>query len=249
MKTPRLLLFAVALMAACRGPHGGHGQHVHVVYLLDASASIEPAAFEQAMQAIDAKGVQLHRGDCLTVLPILSDADAIPPGQVVRICVPIDRALYDQDLRDYQEHLHRALGGQSSALSIHRGSRTDILGSLNLVEQEFALDGPQVQRVLIVFSDFIEEDGERSFVSAPNMATPERAESLARRIAEIHAGPVWAEIPVFLGNLTSTELPRLSEQRRESIRRFWLAYFRALHAHPFYAADGPDMSVRFLSSR
>ena len=36
---------------------------------------------------------------------------------------------------------------------------------------------------------------------------------------------------------------------KTDIRRFWVAYFTALHAHPFFAADGAGMSAKLLAVR
>jgi hypothetical protein len=224
-----------------------------IVVLPDGTASIVPAALDQALQAIESEAAQLRRGDCMTVIPIVSDSTATPADQIVRMCVPTERQPYDQDLQDFRNSFHQTLAEERRQLAANRAAKTDILGSLKLAEQEFALDGPKVQKTLVVYSDFIEEDDTWNFLKAPELATPEKAERLANCLATAsvnpHEQPDWSNIRVFLGGLQSTETPNMSPQRKEAINRFWTAYFTALHARPFFAVDGPGMSLRFLAQK
>jgi hypothetical protein len=251
MKTSRALLSAVLLLSSCHRLHDGHAATKHLVYLVDASASIVPASFDQAMNAVDRIAEQLQRGDCITVLPILSDSDAIPSDQIVRMCVPTERQPYDQDLQEFREGIHDKLAAQGHQLTLHRATKTDIIGTLALANQEFSLSRSNVQGTLIIFSDFIEEDTATNFSNAPELATPKSAERLATRLSSTTSTLKDAQastgLRVFLGNLRSNEIETLPKQRREAIRRFWLAYFNAQHAHPFFATDGPGMNSEFLT--
>jgi hypothetical protein len=249
MNLARAFLPALVLMNACGPFHRGTTRHD--VYLIDGTASVVPDSLDQAIRAIESEADQFHRGDCVTVLPIMSDSDAIPSDQIVRMCVPTERQPYDQDLQDFRNIFHEALAAQRRQIATHRASRTDILGSLRLVEQEFALDGTNVHKTVAIFSDFIEEDTTINFAKAPELATPELAEGLADRISSAASTPKNGQtvegLRVFLGNLQSNEIRSLPKQRREAIRRFWLAYFNDQHAHSFFAADGPGMSLKFLA--
>jgi hypothetical protein len=253
MKIFIALLPAALLLSSCHGMHSGRALTSHIVYDLDSTASIVPASFDAAMKAIENQSAQLHRGDCISVVPIASDSDAILSEQIVRMCVPSERQAYDQDLQDFKEKLHQALAAQSRQLTDHRAAKTDILGSLKVVEQEFAFDGPNVEKTVILYSDFIEEDGVRDFTKSPDLARPESAERLARTLATDPAfgcsNPPsdWSHVRVFLGSLQSTEIPKLPGPRRDAIRRFWMAYFNARNVRPFFAADGPGMSAKFLA--
>jgi hypothetical protein len=253
MNAKYVILSVALFLNSCHVTPGTSETMRHYVFILDGTASIVPASFDQAMHAIEMQGAQLHRGDCISVVPIVGDSDAVASGQIVRKCVPTERQPYDQELTDFQIDLHQMLAAQSRQLTQNRAAKTDILGTIQIAEQEFALDGPSVQRNLLIFSDFIEEDGARNFVTLLDLSTPELAERLARTIAVDPAPgcskPLvdWSRIHVFLGSLQSTETPKLQERRRESIRRFWIAYFTALHTQPFYAADGPGMSSTFLA--
>ena len=247
MKFTPIALCGIIVLTACHDPIP-ETPTTHIVDLPDATASITPAAQAQAMQAIEEQASQLGHGDCISVMPIMGDSDAMPADAIVRKCVPTERLPYDDEL-------HQALADQSRQLAQHRAERTNILGAIQLTEQELALDKPDTRRVLLIYSDFIEEDGTRNFLTSPDLATPEAAVRLARTLA---SNPVpgctkplvdWSHVRVFLGNIQSTETANLPDKRKEAIRRFWIAYFTALHAHPFFAADGPGISLRFLAQR
>ena len=252
MNANRALLPAVLILASCHAPHGAHAVLRHVVYLPDATASIEPAAFNQAMHAIVAVAEQLRRGDCISVIPIISDSTTTPEDQIVRMCVPTERQPYDQDIQDFRTNIAKALAEQARQLSDRRSIKTDILGALKMADQEFALDSPDVWKTLFIFSDFLQEDSFYDFTRSPDLASPESAERLAQSLASgsiagcSKAGNL-AHVNVFLGNLPSTELPRLPPQRQAAIQQFWIAYLSACKAKPFFAIDGPGMSSRFLS--
>lgn len=247
MKRLSALPLLTLLLVGCGGPHR------HDVYLVDATASIVPASFDQAIKAIESEAEQLHRGDCVTVLPILSDSDSIPSDEIVRACVPTARTAYDQDLKDFHEQFRQRMEHEEHALALHRSAMTDILGSLKIVEQEFALDNPRTRKTVVVFSDFIEEDDARNFAKSPDLASDDSSERLALALATgaRNGGrlgvPKWTGLRVLLGGLRSTETSKMSSQRKEGINRFWVAFFTALHARPFFAVDGPGMSLRFLA--
>jgi hypothetical protein len=252
MKIAIALLSAAVLLNSCHGTHSGRTLRSHNVYDLDSTASIVPASFDAAIKAIETQSAQLQRGDCISVVPIASDSDSIPSDQIVRMCVPTERQAYDQDLEDFQESLHQALATQSRQLTLHPAAKTDILGSLKLVDQEFAFDGPNVQKTVIMFSDFIEEDGVRDFTKSSDLARPDTAERLARTLANnplsgcTSPSSDWSHVRVFLGSLQSTEIPNLPGPRRTAIRLFWMAYFNARKVQPIFAIDGPGMSAKFL---
>jgi len=253
MNLAHAFLPALVLMNACGPFHRATSRHD--VYLIDGTASVVQDSLDQANKAIEKGAEQFHRGDCITVLPIMSDSDAIPSDQIVRMCVPTEPQPYDQDIQDFRSTLHEALAAQRRQLTTHRASRTDILGSLRLVEQEFSLDRPNVEKTLVIFSDFVEEDRTWNFIKAPELATPEKAERLANCLAAAftssgsHVQPDWSSVRVFLGSLQSNEIPNMTAQRREAVRRFWIAYFMSLHTQPFFATDGPGMTLKFLSRR
>jgi hypothetical protein len=251
MKLVPLVLCSLTLLSACHDPRQATPPE-HSVVLLDATASVLPASQAQAVLAVEEQARHLHHGDCISVVPIMGNADAMPTDAIVHKCVPTERLPYDQEFTDFRDDLHQALAAQSRQLAQHVVNKTDILNAIHLAEQEFSLDNPNTRKTLLIYSDFIEEDGTENFLTSPDLATPEAAERLATTlVSSSQPGcakpPVdWSHVRVFLGSLQSTETVKLSEKRKEAIQRFWIAYFTALHARPFFAADGPGMSLRFL---
>ncbi len=204
------------------------------------------------MQAIEAQADQLHHGDCITVIPIIGDSDSVPSDLIVRKCVPLERQSYDQEMTDFRFEVHHALSELTLKLNKQHAQKTDILGTLKMANQEFSLDGPSVKKTLFIFSDFLQEDGYYDFTKSPDLASSESAERLAQSLARnsitgCSKADNLAHINVFLGNLQSTELPRLPPQRRVAIQQFWITYLSACNAKPFFASDGPGVSSRFLS--
>ena len=103
------------------------------------------------------------------------------------------------------------------------------------------MDGPQVRKRLIIFSDFIEEDGKLDFMTDPRLAFKKRAREFAAQLGK--GTPRLRGIPIFLGQLQSTEWRRISNARSEAIRIFWLNYFREKDANPELILDGPGLSL------
>ena len=50
---------------------------------------------------------------CCPHVLIMSDSDAIPSDQIVRMCVPTERQPYDRTLQDFRDAFHRALAEQN----------------------------------------------------------------------------------------------------------------------------------------
>jgi hypothetical protein len=44
--------------------------------------------------------------------------------------------------------------------------KTEILGTIDLLDQQLASDGPQVQKRVVLFSNSVEEDDTRNFIRA-----------------------------------------------------------------------------------
>jgi len=252
MKIMRTLVFSAVIIQGCSMFHRQQPPPEDVVFALDATASVVPASFDEAIKAIEAHVDGMRRGDCMTVLPIISDSDALPSEDIVRGCAPTDRQPYDQDLKAFRDRMRRALEEQGRHLSARKAAETDILGTLNLVDQELEMAPPMVRRQVVIFSDFIEEDRTRNFVVMREMADISGATRIARELSsQQQASPLqrspFSDVPVLLGGLASSELPRLPEERRAAIRHFWMVYFKSLGAKPMYVNDGPGMSARLLA--
>lgn len=179
MKINKLLIvpvLAVALLGC------GKRESRHVVIMPDVSGSIERESLEQAFKAVDELAGHLQRGDRLTIIPILGDAEAEASGKILRFEIPANRQAYDIDLREFRSKLSSTLNDMRANAITHPGSKTDILGSLTLAQQDFQSASMQTKKLLIVLSDFIQDDAMLNFGTDRNLADRVHAKKLAERM-------------------------------------------------------------------
>src|SRR5581483_3275106 len=103
--------------------------------------------------------------------------------EIIRACAPTVRQPYDQDLKVFRDQLRKDIDQEGLKLASAKFAKTDILGTLDLVDQDLVLDRAQVQRRVIIFSDFIEEDDTRNFIRAAEVSEAAAARGLARDLA------------------------------------------------------------------
>jgi hypothetical protein len=228
------LMLAVALLGC------GKQQPRHLVILPDVSGSIDRSAEEKAFKAIDELISHLRRGDKVTIIPILGDAHAEASGRIIRFEVPTERQAYDADLRNFRLRLKASLGEMEAVAIARPGPRTDILGSIALAKQEFQLDTGRSKPLLVVLSDFIQEDREVDFRRDKHVASRAVAKEFATQAARVSALDLNG-MPVYLGGLQSNEYTDLRQSRREAIQEFWIRYFLSSGAHPRFVTDGPGL--------
>jgi hypothetical protein len=246
------LSLGVVILHGCAGFQRTTLQPVHTIFALDATASVVPTSLAQAVKAVESEIDRMQRGDCITVLPIISNSVAIPSDEIVRGCAPTARQPYDQDLKVFRDQLRKNIDLEAQKLSSAQAEKTDILGTIDLLDQELSLDGPKVQKRVVLFSDFIEEDDTRNFIRSVDVSDVAVASTLARDLAyrKKAAGnnaATWDGVEVLLAGLQSSELPQLAESRRAAIQQFWMEYFDARQAQPRYVNDGPGICGRFLA--
>lgn len=229
------LLLAVGLLGC-----GRQLQPLHIVILPDVSGSVERGALEQAFKAIDEMVGHLKRGDRVAVIPILGDAQAEASGRIVRFEVPKERRAYDADLRDFRRKLNASLAEMRTDALAHPGSKTDILGSVELAEQELQVTPSDSRRRLVILSDFIQEDGHFDFRKDNHLNGQSVTKNFAMHLARINKLNL-SGITVYLGLLRSSEYASLNRERRAAIGQFWLEYFRVCGGHPKFADDGPGL--------
>jgi hypothetical protein len=172
MKIKRVLIVSVLAVAlfGC-----GKREPRHIVILPDVSGSIDRESLEQAFKAIDELAGQLQRGDRLTIIPILGDAEAEASGKILRFEIPANRQAYDADLRDFQSKLNASLKEMRANALAHPQSKTDILGSITVAAQEFEAMPGKSDRLLVVLSDFIQEDDGVDFRRDGHLTNPASA--------------------------------------------------------------------------
>src|ERR1017187_2090000 len=204
-------------LAAC-----SHRTPEATVEVIDTSLSITPRAEKAALDAVQDQIAHMQREDTLVVIPITGDAANDTEGRVLRLSAPTQRETYDADLRRFHEQARKRLVAWASSLDPHQ-SRTDILGALDVAQQELVLLPMESNLKLIVVSDFLEDDGTYRFVSAGELATPEHARQLGAQLRE-QRGFKMRRVPLCLGRLESTDFAPLSVERREAVDAFWAAY-------------------------
>ena len=208
------------LMAGCF-----HRVSQATIEVIDTSLSITPRAEKAALDALQVQIAHMQRGDRLVIIPITGDATNDAGGRVLRLSAPTERETYDADLRRFQEQARKQFAAWTASLDQHQ-SRTDILGTLDAARQELALLPKESNRRLIVVSDFLEDDGTYSFISASSLESPSLASQLATHLHEQH-GFTLQGVPLCLGRLESSDFTPLSAQRKEAVQAFWATYFAA----------------------
>lgn len=233
-KTLIASVLAVALLGC------GKQQTRHIVILLDISGSIDQESLEQAFKAMDDLASHLQRGDRLTIIPILGDAEAEASGKILRFEVPANRQAYDTDMRDFRSKLTSSLQMMEANAVTRPGSKTDILGSIALAEQEFESVLDKSPRLLFILSDFIQEDRELNFRKDRRLTNQVTSRKFATEIVKTHTLDLRGT-RVYLGLLRSNEYSRLNSKRRTAIQEFWIEYTKSLGGLPKSAMDGLEL--------
>jgi hypothetical protein len=212
----------------------------HIVIMPDVSGSIDRESLQQAFKAIDELASHLQRGDRLTIIPILGDAEAEASGRILRFEVPMERRAYDADLREFRSKLNASLKEMRANAIARPGSKTDILGAIALAEQEFDLHTDHATKLLAILSDFIEEDRQFNFSTDNLISGAGPVQKFATQKARM--GSIRLEkVEVYLGLLKSSEFIALDRSRRNIIKSFWIQYFNNVGAHPRFFDDGPGL--------
>lgn len=206
------------------------------VEVLDTSLSITPRAEHAGETAILDQISGLGRGDQLILIPITGDAQNDTGGRILRLAAPTEREAYDNDLRRFQADAKKRYTTWLASLDPHQ-MRTDILGTLDVVRQEFAAAPRNADRRLIILSDFIEDDSSYRFVSSPQLRNAAQARALAD-VMRSDRGFALAGVPVCLGRLESSDFAPLSPQRKEAVQAFWAEYLGDRGHAPALRFDG-----------
>jgi hypothetical protein len=184
---------------------------------LDISASIYPDAVKDEFSAMDELADRLHRGDQLVIIPIAGNARTDVQGHIVRLQVPEQRTAFDSDLVPFREEAHQEITQLRNWAMSHPNAHTDILGTLQVAQQE--TDERQADDTrLIILSDFIEDDGKLNFSTDQDFGSV----ALALRLADRTRCPMKLQFSsVFLGLLRSRDSERLSASRLDAVEAYW----------------------------
>lgn len=235
MKNLLTVILAILLLAGCSQQQPVPRQ---IVILVDISASIEPEAENECLEAITKLITRLNRGDSVSIIPITGDADVQSTGRVLRFHKPINRTAYDADLIGFSKQARDSLQALRIQAISNPTSKTDIFGAIRMAVEEFSSGPKQQDRRLIVFSDFIEDDGNMNFNTDRRLSTDKSAINFATQQSKAFSLVTATSIRADLGLLRSKELHALTKERRESIRQFWLEYLKSLGMQPAWTTDG-----------
>jgi hypothetical protein len=237
--TSAVALILISLLAVSCGRQ--ERQRLAIAYVIDMTASVDADAIEQAFAALQPllSSGKLKRGDSITIIPITGDAVTESQGKIVRIHLSEKREVYDSDLsnlaRDVKEKLERI----QSEVAANPYQHSDILGAANLAAEELSTEKGNVRKVIVILSDFIQDDSRFNFNLSPELASDRAAVDLARKLAANHASE-FASTTLYLGMLRSKDLKRMPNPRREAVQTFWREYFNGGGAGTVsLAIDGP----------
>lgn len=227
-------LITMILLAGC-----SHPAPKMTVDVLDTSLSIAPQAEHAAESAILGQISRMGRGDRLVVIPITGDAENDAGGRILRLVAPVERQAYDNDLRQFQVAAKKWYAAWLASLNPHQ-MHTDILGTLDLAQQEFAAIPKTSDLRLIVLSDFLEDDPTYRFVSSPRLSNPARARALAIGLRQERSFALPG-VPVCLGRLESRDFAPLTPKRKEAVQAFWAEYLSDRGQAPVLRFDGTGL--------
>jgi len=223
----RLAIFLCALGILTSVTGCKHELPAYTVCLLDISKSITPEGREYEFKVVDGLVDGMRRGDRLTIIPITGDAMSDTSGHIVRLYVPSRREPYDHDLATFRQQAHGRIETMREVAFAHPSSRTDVLGALDVAKQEFeeSQEYPQKgrKRTLVIFSDFIEDDGVYQFACAPALTSASGARGLAERLKKEN-GRAFDDVHIRFNTLDSNDLRSLTPRRQKTIQAFWSDY-------------------------
>src|ERR1017187_3422334 len=130
---PTMVVALILPLVAC-----SHRTPEATVEVIDTSLSITPRAKKAALDAVQDQIAHMQRGDRLVLIPITGDAANDSGGRVLRLSAPTRRETYDTDLRRFYEQARKQWIAWVSSLDPYQ-SRTDILGALDVAQQELVL--------------------------------------------------------------------------------------------------------------
>jgi len=119
---------------------------------------------------------------------------------------------------DFESRLDRWVTSQSTP-------RTTIFDSLLLAQKVFHTDKAQTasHKVLVIFSDMLEDDGTYDFETEE--ITPEVTRKILEHQSALGRIPDLAGVTIFVAGATAN--PHTNASRIHQVQRFWQAYFQA----------------------
>lgn len=239
--TVRILVALVLVSALAIGCVRKGRQRLAVAFVIDLTASVDSGAVRAALDSLDPllDGKKLKRGDSVIVIPITGDTLTESQGKVLRIHLSETRQVYDADLKTLGDQVRDKLRTMQTEVVANPFMHSDILGAADLAAEELAGEQGNVRRVIVVLSDFIQDDSQANFNTSPDLANDGTATDFARKLAAQHTAK-FAGATVYLGMLRSKDLKKMPNARRSAVQTFWREYFKLESAQSVsFAIDGP----------
>ncbi len=235
------LLLSQVLYFGCRRHQV---EPLQLICIVDLTASVDPKAQAESFAALEAIFLQLRRGDTVTLIPITGDSLTETQGHILRFHLNEKREAYDADLRRLAEEAQKNLQVIKEQAAAKPYMKSDILGAVALAGEELSLTQAEVSKLIVVLSDFIQDDAQHNFNRDVRLAKEQSAKDLAQILAQPHA---LQEATVYMGLLRSSDLKSMPQGRRSAIRTFWTEYFGLEGAGSVhYTSDGPGQLAQFL---
>jgi hypothetical protein len=233
------VIILIALVALSCGR--SRRQRLAIAYVIDMTASVDNEAIMQAFAAIQPllNSKTLKRGDSIAIIPITGDTLTESQGKIIRIHLPENREVYDSDLAKLAREVEEKLRHMQEEATASPYQHSDILGAADLAAEELSNESGSVRKVIVILSDFIQDDSRFNFNVSPDLANTHAAEALARKLSLDRKGEFAATL-LYLGILRSKDLKKMPNARREAVQTFWREYFKNDGASSVsWAIDGP----------
>ncbi len=232
-------LTLVSLLAIGCGRH--QRQRLAIAYVIDMTASVDNDAIMQAFAGIQPllNSKTLKRGDSIIIIPITGDTLTESQGKILRIHLNENREVYDSDLTNLAKEVEEKLKRMQSEATANPYQHSDVLGAADLAAEELSTEKGDVRKLIVILSDFIQDDSKFNFNTSPYLANDRAAADLARKLLA-NRKDKFAGTTIYLGMLRSKDLKKMPNGRREAVQIFWREYFRNGGAGTIsLAIDGP----------
>lgn len=202
-------------------------QRLAIAYVIDMTASVDADAIQQAFAALQPllSSGKLKRGDSITIIPITGDTLTESQGKILRIHLSEKREVYDSDLTNLAKDVKERLERIQSEVIANPYQHSDIIGAAEIAAEELSTEKGSVRKVIVILSDFIQDDSRFNFNASPDLANDRVAVDLAKKLSATHADR-FVSITLYLGMLRSKDLKKMSNPRREAVQAFWKEYFK-----------------------
>lgn len=226
-------------------------QTVTIVCIVDLTGSVEAEAKASVFVALKEMFKKLRRGDTLIIIPLTGDALTQTQGKVLRFSLSEKREVYDEDLDRLAEEAKNKLEALEAEAKANAYKQTDIFGSLEIAQEILNSDktlhkDAEHRRILILFSDMLQDDAQCVFMRDTRFANEESAQKYAAQ-KTLGKENAWRNTRIYMGIIRSTDLAKINHQRREAVRTFWMDFFKQGNAENVVTAtDGTGQLEQFL---